>query len=71
MVITGPHKQEAPLGLAGGQATKLYSRNLTFSLKLPSSTWVGAPVLLKNSKDIVMHISLSRNQDLSQGCTTI
>ena len=58
MVITGPQKQEATFGvrvagfvtfffflLAGGEATELCSRNLVFSLKLPSSTWVGAPVL--------------------------
>ena len=59
MVITGPQKQEATFGvraagfvtfflflfLAGGEATELCSRNLVFSLKLPSSTWVVAPVL--------------------------
>ena len=75
MVITGPQKQEATFEvraagfvtffffLIGGEATELCSRNLVFSLKLPSSTWVGAPVLQKNSKDIVVHISLSRNQE--------
>ena len=30
--------------------TEWYSRTLVFSLKLPSSTWVGAPVLQKDSK---------------------
>ena len=30
--------------LVGGEATELCSRNLVFSLKLPYSTWVGAPV---------------------------
>ena len=61
MVITGPQKQEATFGvraagfmtfllififgLVGGEETELCSRNLVFSLKLPSSTWVGAPVL--------------------------
>ena len=57
MVFTGPQKQEATFGvraagsvtffffLVGGEATELSSRNLVFSLKLPSSTWVGAPVL--------------------------
>ena len=54
MVITGPQKQGATFGmkaagfvtfffffLVGGEATELCSRNLVFSLKLPSSTWVG------------------------------
>ena len=65
MVITGPQKQAATFGvraagfvtfffLVGGEAIELCSRNLVFSLKLPSSTWMGAPVDLK---DIVMHIS--------------
>ena len=31
--------------LAGGEATELCSRSLVFSLKLPFSTWVAAPVL--------------------------
>ena len=50
MVITGPQKQKATFGvraagfvtLIGGEAAELCSRNLVFSLKLPSSTWVGA-----------------------------
>ena len=65
MVITGPQKQEATFGvraagfvtfffkLVGGEATELCSGNLVFSLKLPSSTWVGAPVLQKNSKTLL------------------
>ena len=40
-------------GLVGGEETELCSRNLVFSLKLPSSTWVGAPVLWKNSKTLL------------------
>ena len=61
MVITGPQKQEATFGvraagfvtfffffLVGGEAIELCSRNLVFSLKLPSSHWVGAPVHLKD-----------------------
>ena len=39
-----------PFWLVGGEATELCSRSLVFSLKLPSSTWVGASVLQKNSK---------------------
>ena len=77
MVITGPQKQEATFGmraagsvtffffffwLVGGEATELCSKNLVFRLKLPSSTWVGAPSTVE-LKDTVMHISLSRNQD--------
>ena len=66
MVITGTRKQAATFGvraagfvtffffLVGGEAIELCSRNLVFSLKLSSSTWMGAPVDLK---DIVMHIS--------------
>ena len=51
MVISGPQKQKATFGvrvggfvtfLIGGEATELCFRNLVFSLKLPSSTWVGA-----------------------------
>ena len=62
MVITGPQKQEATFGvraagfvtffffffLVGGEAIEICSRNLVFSLKLPSSPWVGAPVHLKD-----------------------
>ena len=59
MVITGPQKQEATFGVraagsvnffwvgegVGGEATELCSRSPVFSLRLPASTWVGAPVL--------------------------
>ena len=31
-----------------------------FSLKLPSSTWMGALVLYKNSKDIVLRMVASK-----------
>ena len=69
MVITGPQKQEAPLGLlAGGQATELCFRNLMFSLKLPSSTWWGLQFCRrtqKNSKDIVLRMVASK-PDMTQ-----
>ena len=52
MVISGPRKQKATFGVrvAGFVALfdwlvvrqQLCSRNLVLSLKLPSSTWVGA-----------------------------
>ena len=47
----------------GGEAAELCSRNLVFSLKLPSSTWVGDSSSVEELKDTVTHISLSRNQD--------
>ena len=34
-----------------------------FSLKLPSSTWVGGYSSVEELKDIDMHTSLSKNQD--------
>ena len=52
MVISGPQKQKATFGVrAAGFVTffdwlvvrqQLCSKNLVLSLKLPSSTWVGA-----------------------------
>ena len=79
MVITGPQKQEATFGvraagfvtffcflfffwLVGGEATELWSHHL------PPG---GGSSSVEELKDIVTHISLSRNQDLPQGCTTI
>ena len=65
MVISGPQKQKATFGvrvggfvtfLIGGEATELCFRNLVFSLKLPSSTWVGA------QRHCYAYF-LSRNQD--------
>ena len=43
--------------LVGGEVTGRCSRNLVLSLKLPSSTWVGALVPAEDGKDIVMYIS--------------
>ena len=74
MVTPGPQKQKETFGvraagcvsfnwLVGGEATELCSRNLVLSLKLPSSTWVGAPVL-QNSK-YCYACFLSKNQDLA------
>ena len=57
--------------LVGGEATELCSRNLVFSLKLPSSTWVGAPVLWKNSKTLLCIFLRVGTRSLSQGWTTI
>ena len=39
------------------------SRTLVLSLKLSSSTWVGGPLLLQNSKVFCYVYSLRRNQD--------
>ena len=48
--------------LVGGEITGQCSRNLVLSLKLPSSTWVGALVPTENSK-VLLCIFLRRNQD--------
>ena len=85
MVVTGPQKQEATFWvsaagfvtfffffwLVGGEAAGLCSRNLVFSLKLPSSTWVGAPVLQMNSKTLLCIFLWVGTRTLSGGCTTI
>ena len=42
--------------LVAGEVTGWFSRNLVLSLKLPSSTWVGALVPVEGLKDIVMYI---------------
>ena len=56
--------------LVGGEATEQCSRNLVLSLKLLSSTWVGAPVLQKNSKILLyLRISWVGTRTLPQGCT--
>ena len=63
MVITRLQERKATFGvrtagcvtffrLVGGEATGWCSRNLELSLKLPSSTWVGTPVL-QNSKTLL------------------
>ena len=43
--------------MIGGEVTGQCSRNLILSLKLPSSTWVGALVLTEELKNIVLYIS--------------
>ena len=82
MVIPGPQKQKETFGvrvvgcgtffwLVGGEASGLCSRNLVLILTLPSSTWVGAPVLQKNSKTALCVVLSVGTRTLSQGCTTI
>ena len=51
------------LWLVGGEITGWYSRNLVLSLKLPSSTWVGALVPTEELKGIGYVYSLWWNQD--------
>ena len=56
--------------LVGGELTGLCSNNLAFSLKSPSSTWMGAFVPTEELKDIV-YIPWRETRTLSQGCTFI
>ena len=42
---------------SGGEVTGRCSRNLVLSLKLPSSTWVGALVPVEELKDIYMFLN--------------
>ena len=57
--------------LVGGEVTGRGSRNLVLSLKLPSSTWLGALVLADKLKDIVTYIPWEGTRTLPQGCTTV
>ena len=84
MVITGPQKQEATFGvraagfvtfffffldwLVGGNRAVLQESCVQSEVTILHLGGGSSSVELK---DIVMHISLSRNQDQSQGCTTI
>ena len=54
--IWGEGCRARDLLLIGGEVRWQCSRNLVLSLKLPSSTWVGALVPAEELKDIVMYI---------------
>ena len=57
--------------LVGGELTGLCSKNLAFSLKSPSLTWMGAFVPTEELKDIVVYIPWRETRTLSQGCNFI
>ena len=57
--------------LVDGEVTGWCSSNLVLSLKLPSSTWVGALIPEEELKGIVMCIPWGGTRALSQGCTVV
>ena len=56
--------------LVGGEVTGR-ARNLAFSLKLLSSTWMGALVPAEELKDTVMYIPWGGTRTLPQDCTIV
>ena len=57
--------------LEGGEVTGWSFRNLVLSLKLPSSSWVVALVLIEELRDIVMYIPWGGTRTLIYSCTIV
>ena len=51
--------------MIGGEVTGQCSRNLVFSLKLPSSTWVGVLVSIEELKDVLLCLFLEEELGLT------
>ena len=74
MVISGPWKQKATFGVRVAGFVTLFDwlvvRQQSCASEILSSVWSYHPPPGWGLKDVVMHISLSRNQD-SGGCTNL
>ena len=57
--------------LFGGEVIGRYSKNFVLSLKLLSSTWVGALVPAEELKGIAMYIPSRGTRTLSHHCTIV
>ena len=65
------HCVQAPFWLVGGELTGWYFWNLGLSLKLSSSTWVGALIPTEERQDILVYFTWGGSRTLPHGCTIV